>query len=39
MSEGPWHNEKAMVGAFTKKRSPETLVKTVSMEYNGQKLD
>lgn len=39
LSKGPWHNEKGMVGALTKKRSPETLVRTVSIECNGQKLD
>lgn len=39
MSKGLWHNEKGMVGALTKKKSPETPVRTVSIECNGQKLD
>lgn len=39
MSKGLWHNEKVRVGALTKKRSPETPVRTVSIECNGPKLD
>lgn len=39
LSERPWRNEKGMAGALSKKRSLETLVRTVSIDCNGQKLD